>query len=333
MFSTYAQRFVETYDARAALERLVDFDGPVPVDKADADAAALAAVALAARERGYDRGAAAYHLAAPVQRVSAYERLLRELRDATPANHDDAVDAQGAHDAVHAAIEHVDAVLRSDQSFKRLLEIHDRCDTKTRRGFSNLLDAPSRTLVKEGSLEELLGNKARPLAAFALSDRLLLATTLVSRAPILAATGQNTNNAPWKRKLIHHVPFEAIDAVEAAGNDRFTVSAFAGELALVLKADAPDQRDEWVALLNDLCDKLQSAPKPLRRATSAEKAANAATTPDRFQRRRDKKERSRSWAPSLATSPTTWDPLSKLSSLVSSATKRSRGASDASDKA
>ena len=306
MFATYAQRFVETYDARAALEACVA--GAAPAGASEEDAAVLAAVALDARVAGVDGAAVAYHLAAPVQRVTEYDKLLKELVESTPGDHADLPDARLAHAAVHVAIEHVDATLRTDQTFKRLLEIHGRCDSASRRGVESLLDAPSRLLVKEGSLEEVRGGRRpRPLAAFALSDRLLLATTLVSRGRF--RTGEAAK--PWKRRLAHDVPLEAVSRVAPAGDASFAVTALAGELSLVLRAATPDQRDEWVGLLRELCAKLRAGP------------AAPAATPDRFRRRpgAGAKQRSMSWAPKSMAAALS-DPLARINSLVSSATKR-----------
>ena len=293
MFATYAQRFVESHAARSALERACA-DATSPLLAADDDGALLACVAAKARHVGVVADVAE-HLAAPVSRVTAYERLLRELLGLTPDAHGDRAGCAAADAAVRAAIDHVDATLESDVAFRRLLEIHDRCDGKTRRGVADLLDAPTRTLVKEGSLEELLPpTKAgapprfRPLAAFALTDRLLLATTLVSA------------RATWKRRLVHHVPVDAVDRVEALEGTLFAVTAFGGEVSVVLRADSAPQRDAWVALLDDLKRDQAAAPKPLRPPAAPADASPYAAKRAFAKRPPKTKKRSQSWAPAPA---------------------------------
>lgn len=316
MFTAYARRFVESYDARSALGRACADAAASPLAAADEEAALLACVAVNARCRGVVEDVAGY-LAAPVSRVTSYERLLRELLDLTPLGHADRAGCERADAAVRAAIDHVDATLQSDVAFRRLLEIHDRCDGKSRRGVATLLDAPTRTLVREGSLEELLpptkaggAPRYRPLAAFALTDRLLLATTL------------EPGRATWKRRLVHHVPVDALDAVVALDGALFSVAAFAGEVRIVLRADSPDQRDRWVKLLGELRKAHRAAPKARRSEGTPPGGRRFASA-----KARSKKQRSQSWAPTAGRSSFKSDDglLARLSSLrlSSSAARRS----------
>lgn len=217
--------------------------------------------------------------------------------------------------------------------------------------------------------------KYRPLTAFALSDRLLLATTRrsgVLRWSSLRETGalstlpstrrdlvdvetshtseeetrsrrrptERTNEPrpqetlarnlrprlaskknPWKRKLVHHVPVDAISSLEPSGPNMISLAAFGDELKLSLRADSTEERDSWLELLRTLAEKHKAAPNPRKDSTTLVGSPSTLGARKQYLRNaKAKTPRSRSWAPSLSLKGTTT--LDKINSFVASATKR-----------
>ncbi|KAJ1460131.1 hypothetical protein M885DRAFT_612771 [Pelagophyceae sp. CCMP2097] len=247
MFATYAQRFAETRASRVALR-----DALLLTALSDDAAAASKKVGLAAKggardvaraivaldrapPRGQRSGDGAApeplhdrvetHLAAPLHRVTKYERSLRRIADATPADHADQPSLATAIAQSCAAMEHIRATLQADSAFKRLVAFRPLAATV-------LLDAPMRSrLMRDGTLDEVVaGRPAKTRRVWLLTDRLLVGHR--SRA-----------------RLLRDIPIDAVEAVRLRGDDAFELVVFGGELRITLVAADADAAAAWVSAI------------------------------------------------------------------------------------
>lgn len=253
MFASYARRFHDTVHARAILSGYCEDDD----DYCGLDVSGT--------------------LAAPVDRLRSYEALLADLSRHTPSDHQDRSDAEEALTLVREALKHVNQTLARDVAFKRLTQILDASS------LSSLLDVPSRNLVKEAKLDQIVfgatGGRVAvvPLRSLALSDRVLLVS--LPKTVVLAKK---------KGTLLYNFPISEISDVEAcadgivappasitAASRHSPAKCFYSSddddllfgrddadclfridtvhaASVILRADTREARDDWIRTLADL---------------------------------------------------------------------------------
>ncbi|KAK9718393.1 hypothetical protein K7432_005548 [Basidiobolus ranarum] len=185
------------------------------------------------------------HLILPVQRIPRYEMLLKQLIKSIGENHPDHGSLSKALLYVEDVAKYVNEMIRAGE--KSIIMVHIQ---KSLTGFSENLFIPGRTFIHQGSAKKICRKSHQIRKFFLFSDILIYAS------PSLVGDSHS-----FKRKLsLRELHVSDVPDEEGEPSNRFKISS--REKSFVLYVEKPEQKEEWINLVQTAIQNLQGSIVP-----------------------------------------------------------------------